>query len=398
MSIWVNQRELERHFDAAVVGGGPAGCAAAYALARHGIKVVVFERGSPGRDKACGDMFVPAAVEELRRLGLAEQDLVEVGGAPFDAVELLGSRGLLWRIRYPNEPVWILPRRSIDQKLRDGLSGMAEIVYQGAVEGIVAEVETSALPRFSAKGNWRLVGRIAAAGRLVPGARSGLEPAGQEWKFSLRCQAVVIPSGAQSNLARTWGISGRPHLMPAISAYAQGSGFSAPAFEFAPGCRPGYCWLFPIGSSSAPCGRDERGALAAANVGVCALEPIKGLELRARGQKLLARHRLGGAVRWRGGAGALWSGCGQRWHHPAGLVACGDAAGLIDPLSGEGLTAALRSGQAAGEAVANFLRDKLNPKWLEDYSAYVAETFSARYGRTGLRAAWKQLCGLLDPP
>ena len=37
------------------------------------------------------------------------------------------------------------------------------------------------------------------------------------------------------------------------------------------------------------------------------------------------------------------------------MVSCGDAAGLIDPISGEGLTAALVSGKRAGEAVASFL-------------------------------------------
>ena len=70
---------------------------------------------------------------------------------------------------------------------------------------------------------------------------------------------------------------------------------------------------------------------------------------------LLARLGVADAAPTRGGILPLWSGKGTAWSHEAGVVSCGDAAGLVDPISGEGLTAALVSGKRAGAAVASFL-------------------------------------------
>jgi flavin-dependent dehydrogenase len=55
--------------DLLVIGGGPAGSAAAITAARAGLSVTLFEKGSHGRDKVCGDGLTPraiAALDELR--------------------------------------------------------------------------------------------------------------------------------------------------------------------------------------------------------------------------------------------------------------------------------------------------------------------------------------------
>ena len=380
MVTWGEQANLGTPWTAAVVGGGPAGCSAAYALARRGVNVVLIERGTAGRDKACGDMFVPSAAQGLMRMGLDERDLLEAGGVSFDEVDLLGARGLLWKVRYHKEPVWILPRRSIDQKLRDKLAAVVDIIYECAVTALIDESQERSPSSLSRGVNWRLVGRSSSdnsqeAVRLGTNAR--VCPQG----ISLRCKAVVIASGAQCRLARRWGLGGNPVIMPALSAYVRNPRLCAPAFEFVNDCRPGYRWLFPTPKS-------------VANIGICALGPAKGSTLKTRGTTLLERCALGDIGRWRAAAAALWSGLGRRWHHPAGIVACGDAAGLIDPLNGEGLTAALLSGEAAGSAVANFLLHKQEPKWLEAYSTWVQQTFSDSYAPSPGRIAWRHLCGL----
>ena len=104
---------------------------------------------------------------------------------------------------------------------------------------------------------------------------------------------------------------------------------------------------------------------------------------------LLARLGVSGAVPLRGGLGALWSGKGTAWSHEAGVVSCGDAAGLIDPISGEGLTAALVSGKRAGAAVASFLSG--DPGALAEYSRWVRDWGQARYApsiESRILAAW----------
>jgi flavin-dependent dehydrogenase len=71
------------------------------------------------------------------------------------------------------------------------------------------------------------------------------------------------------------------------------------------------------------------------------------------------------------------------------VVSCGDAAGLVDPISGEGLTAALVSGKRAGAAVASFLSGE--PVALAEYSRWVQEWGQARYAPSielRILAAW----------
>jgi menaquinone-9 beta-reductase len=336
-----------------VIGGGPAGCAAAKVLGQAGIPVTLVERDGANRDKSCGDMFMPGAVAMIKRLGLSRQSLLSIG-ASFTGVDMLGSRGLLRKVMFPAHPVWMLPRRSIDQALRDCLPADVSVLYNICANGILKPANT------------RLqVCARAATGRVI----------------HLRCEAVVLATGAQNALPAQWGIAGVPIIAPSLSAYVRNPGFETPSFEFLSACRPGYRWLFPTAG-------DE------ANVGVCSLVGAKGSELRRRGDHLLDAYHLADGVRWRGGAGALWSGRGTRWHHDAGVVACGDAAGLADPITGEGLTAALASGWAAGTAVANFLTHRRDPSWLQNYTNRVRDTFAVAYSTSPVRTAWTQLCGV----
>jgi flavin-dependent dehydrogenase len=102
-----------------------------------------------------------------------------------------------------------------------------------------------------------------------------------------------------------------------------------------------------------------------------------------------ARLGASGAFRARGGLGALWSGKATAWSHEAGVVSCGDAAGLVDPISGEGLTPALVSGKRAGAAIAAFLSGV--PGALVEYSAWVRDWGQARYAQSiesRILAAW----------
>ena len=60
----------EQRFQVAVVGGGPAGLAAAIAAAEHGLATIVLERGAFPSDKACGEGLLPPGVRALEHLGV----------------------------------------------------------------------------------------------------------------------------------------------------------------------------------------------------------------------------------------------------------------------------------------------------------------------------------------
>jgi flavin-dependent dehydrogenase len=339
--------------DVVVVGGGPAGCAAAHAAAKAGLRATLVERGAALRDKVCGDMFLPSAIDVLGRLGLGTVALEACGGIRVPAIDLAGERGRLWRRTYPKAPVWILRRKLIDQALRDALPREVAVLYGANVSEIEA--------------------RGSAAFRLSVRLREGSSR-------ELDCGSVVLACGAQNALSQRWGVSGDPIAAPSISAYIDGADQEIPLFEFSAECPSGYRWLFPMGEGKA-------------NVGVFVPARASGAVMKALGRSFVERRQGAGRVSWRGGLGALWSGRGKVWHNNAGLVSCGDAAGLIDPLTGEGITAALLSGVAAGNAIGAFLHGNRDCRLLEIYSSWMARTFSHLYAPSPLRRAWRRLAG-----
>jgi flavin-dependent dehydrogenase len=331
---------------------GPAGCAAARALAAGGIWTLVFERGQPGKDKPCGDVYLSAAVEQLQEQGIDAGQLTDLGGLRFDRLDMWGQESLLWSLAMAPFPGWIVPRAAADQCLRDLAAETCDLRYDSRV--VAVEPEGCAL--------WRL--EVERTGKIS----------------SVIVDAVVLASGSNDGIARRHGIDGRPILGASISAYAAIDAPPAPIFQARDTCRPGYGWVFPLVSGGV-------------NAGVCSLgSEIKHLQRTTRAY--LRDWGAGADVRLRGGAQALWSGCGCRWHHPAGIVSCGDAAGLIDPLSGAGIAAALLSGHRAGNAVADFLRHDRDPAALAGYSRFVREHFGREYEPNEFRRIWAILFGL----
>ena len=73
----------DERYDALVVGGGPAGAAAAYWLAEAGHRVLVVEKKRFPREKTCGDGLTPRAVRQLHDMGLAEPSRTRCGSTAF---------------------------------------------------------------------------------------------------------------------------------------------------------------------------------------------------------------------------------------------------------------------------------------------------------------------------
>src|SRR5271163_1500343 len=73
--------------DALIVGGGPAGLAAAIALRQKGLDVVVADALRPPIDKACGEGLMPDARKDLAALGIPAP-----GGAAFEGIAFIAGR------------------------------------------------------------------------------------------------------------------------------------------------------------------------------------------------------------------------------------------------------------------------------------------------------------------
>jgi menaquinone-9 beta-reductase len=329
-----------------VVGAGPAGCAAAFALAGAGVDAIVLERGVRDKAKPCGDALLPEAVRELRGLGLDPAD-PSLGGVPFEHIDLRRAGRRIWTVDVGEIAGWVVPRATLDQALRDRAAAVAELRYGASVAAVVP----------GRGGTWEV--EVAGDG-------------------ALHADGVVLAAGAGGSLSRGHGIDGRPVAAASVTTYSSSADPGRRlVFDFDHETLPGYGWEFPAGDG-------------VRNVGFCAISDTPN-GLRRAAERYFARACHDGHGPVRGGAGPLWSGAGDRWHRAGGLVSAGDAAGLIDPLTGEGIAAALRSGRECGTRMASFVLDG-RAAHLDGYSAWVGRTFGALYAPTPVRRVWDGLC------
>ena len=333
-------------YDIIVIGGGPGGAAAARRAAGAGLRVVVFERGAHGRDKVCGDGLTPRAVRALGELGLGIE-----GAHRIDGLRMIAGRRvreLSWPAsgRFPDHgAVW--PRARLDAYLIDAaLAAGAEVRF-----------ETEAVPEIE-------------NGRVV-GVRVGAEV--------VRAPLTILAAGAQGAAAKMLGCERDPNepFGLAIRAYAETPRHGDRHLEACLSLSdehgtavPGYGWMFPAGDGTV-------------NIGVGALSTMKGFK-SLNLNRLLDQYAASVRETWdlgpflaRPRAWRLPMSAVRR--HGPGWVAVGDAAGLVNPMNGEGIDYALES---AMMAVDGFIAD---PGEVEaNYDAAVAERFDG-FLRTGRR-------------
>ena len=192
--------------DLIVIGGGPAGAAAAIVAARAGVRVVVFEKGPHGRDKVCGDGLTPRAVAALEELKIDLSPAHRIDGLRMIAGKK--TRELAWPTtdRFPNHgAVW--PRHRFDTHLIDV-----------AIEaGADVRFECEALPELECD--------------RVVGVRAG----GESWRAPL----TVLAAGAQGAAAKLLGAERDPNepFGLAIRAYAPTPRHAERHLEACPRCR-----------------------------------------------------------------------------------------------------------------------------------------------------------------
>lgn len=334
------------HVDIAVIGGGPAGAATAIRAARAGARVVVFEKGPYGRDKVCGDGLTPRAVGALQELGIEYE-----GAHRIDGLRMIAGRQrrqLPWpeHGRFPSHgAVW--PRRRLDAHLVDAAAKAgAELVY-----------ETEALPILDGT----VVRGVTAGGRTV------------------HADLTVVAAGAQGKAARMLGAERDPDepFGLAIRSYVESPRHLDRHLEACLTLRdrngtavPGYGWMFPCGDGTV-------------NIGVGALSTMKrftdlNLNTLLDDYRALVRDEWGvGEYLERPRAWRLPMSSVKR--HGPGWVAIGDAAGLVNPMNGEGIDYGLESGMLAADL---FLESPSTAP--ARYDIEIGERFDA-FLRTGRR-------------
>ena len=300
--------------DLLIIGGGPAGSAAAIRAARAGLSVTLFEKGSHGRDKVCGDGLTPRAIAALDELQIDHSVAHRIDGLRMIAGRT--ARELQWPTtdRFPNHgAVW--PRHRLDTHLME----------VAAEAGAEVRYDTEAMPELD--------------GRRVVGVVAG----GKHFTAPL----TILAAGAQGAAAKVLGCERDPAepFGLAIRAYAPTPRHAERHLEACLSLRdehgtpvPGYGWMFPAGDGTV-------------NIGVGALSTMKGFK-KLNLNTLLDQYAAIVREPWSLGA---YIDKPRAWRLPMsavkrsgpGWVACGDAAGFVNPMNGEGIDYALESGTLA---------------------------------------------------
>lgn len=307
--------------DVAVAGAGPAGALAAIILARAGLRVRLFDRATFPRHKLCGDTLNPGALAVLRR-HLDAAPLIAQSD-PLDGMVLTGPRGVTIRAAYG-----------------DGLNGRAItrqnfdqwLVSQAIAAG--AELEEHAVIKDAVIADDRVAGvLVARADRLV----------------SHPSRVVIAADGRRSTLAIKRGLSAQPRQPRrwAIGAYFSDVGGRTRLGEMH--VRSGHY----IGVAPLPNGLTNACLVVSHQHGDAPIgDPANLLKnYLDRDPDLRARFRDARAVAPPTMLGPM--AVDARAAGEPGLLLAGDAAGFIDPMTGDGLRFALAGAElAAGVALA----------------------------------------------
>jgi flavin-dependent dehydrogenase len=304
----------------AVVGGGPAGAAVATLLAAAGREVVVLERQPAWRWRACGVFSSPATVAALRRIGLPEATLRDVGRSiPAMRVEVPGAEP--FRLTYGDDGSLTQPAVGFDRgRLDPALLDLARASGADVRAGVgVTDLR---------------LGRPNRLDLRIPDGRAE----------RLRARIVVGADGPRSLVARSAGVIGRPLLTARVGlTYHVEDEVDAPHDARMVVLDDGYAGIAPVPGRRLNVGivlgrrgqavLHRRGAAAVA----ASVERRVGLGRAVRCDPIAGLAPLANAVTRRSGDGWL-------------LV--GDAAGFLDPFTGEGLHRALVSAELAADALA----------------------------------------------
>jgi flavin-dependent dehydrogenase len=308
--------------DVLIAGAGPAGAVAALVLARAGVRVRLLERASLPRDKLCGDTINPGALAVLRRLGIADE--VERAGVPIHGMIVTGSSGVTIAGRYPEGTHGVsLRRRELDAML------VARAIEAGA------ELETGVMvraPVVESSGRFRRV-----IGLEVSSVRGTVA--------RLQAPIVIAADGRRSRLAFALKLARHPARPRrwAIGAYFERIAGPGDCGEMhvragryigvapVPGGLTNACVVVPQPRCGALC---EPAALLSATLARDAL-----LADRFASARMVTPPGVLGPLAVDTSAAGL-----------PGLLLAGDAAGFIDPMTGDGLRFAFRGAELAAEA------------------------------------------------
>ena len=307
------------HYDVAVIGAGPAGSAAAYFLARGGLRVALLDKSDFPRDKTCGDGLTPRALKVLDTMGVLPE--VEKLAFRCSGVTLRCSDEVTFRLDLSQrddslQHLLILPRFILDELLRrHAVDAGAMFIPHVKVDNITDE-------------------------------KDGLVRIWGEDGQSIECELAIIATGANTGLLRKTGLlkQSPPTNLAARAYFENVEGLDDTVMLFFDGIQcPGYGWVFPTAPDKANIGCGVY--FSSRTPQPTYLRHL--IESHPYFKRILRNARLVGPIKGhplRTDFSGSLSGEGR-------ILVIGESAGLVNPITGEGIDYALESAQLAAEAI-----------------------------------------------
>jgi geranylgeranyl reductase family protein len=324
--------------DVIVIGAGPGGSSTAHYLAQSGLDILLLDKSNFPRDKTCGDGLTPRAVSVLHDMALFD-DLLRIG-CRINRFEVVAPNGNRTSAPIPSSATlpnlsFVVPRFVLDEKILNRAIESGAKFESGVHASVVEHEATNIRVEAESKGS----------------------------RLTYRAKMVVIATGANSKLLTASGILQQtPRTMVASRAYFESvkdiSDVWQLRFDGVP--LPGYGWIFPTGDGKANIGAGyfaKHRKSSAANAfdqftrtpalrellsNAKQISPIKGFPLRA---DFTTSPTFSNRV-----------------------LLVGEAAGLVNPLTGEGIDYALESGRIAAKHIARvFERDDFSRASIQQY-------------------------------
>jgi geranylgeranyl reductase family protein len=344
---------LPRVFDVCIVGAGPAGSTAACLLARQGLSVALVDRARFPRDKTCGDGITPRGARVLARIGA----LADVAAAGF------ACRGV--DVRGPG-----LDDTTVEFTMRfdrDGSGGPSDLIVlpRLALDDLLLRHALASGPNYFDDTKVVDIETRETHARVLTDTGLVIDAA-----------AVVLATGAESQLLRACGLlKQKPAVEHAARTYFDNvEGLTDRVVLFFDGVDlPGYGWIFPTSPTSANIGC---GAFAQDDPSIEADDPgrPRAMPQAQRLEKLIATHPMLVRMLRKATRSAplraypLRTDFHRDFAGDGRLLVIGEAAGLVNPITGEGIDYALES--------AEFLAAAFASRWPKRTSAAVGGSTS----------------------
>ena len=343
---YFNNHFMPEKFDVLIVGAGPAGITTALKLAGSGLKIAIIDKAQFPREKTCGDGLT---LDVMNQLPLVSESLAEAFRnfpkklPSYEAVLFspdLRHVTIPFRIKSENKPIFTCQRSDFDNLLFGQLKQHENI---SVFENCKAQ-------------------KIQITDKHVVISSD---------EFIFEGSIVVGSDGANSLVSRQMGLKRIPKEQTAVGLTAYYTGLK-PLNEKNPielylfrDIMPGYLWIFHLGDGKA-------------NVGIGMLSSAittKGIDIKKKFNELMSanplKDRFVNANCENGIKGHILPlGFDRRPISGNRFLLAGDAAALIEPLTGEGVGNAIRSGRVAAEHILNCFETK-------DFSA----TFNKAYDK-----------------